>query len=340
MQQNDFKTTVLSILFCKSSISRRKANMSVLQGKQLLCATDISHPSLETERTALQFARALGSQVAFVHVVEDAPLFLGPMPFEEGQKWQQLETRYRGELLAQTHTRVEQALAPLREEGERFQVIVKLGNAENEILSLISDDKDALAAVIVGRHHHSRIYSAFFGSVAQRIVEQSQIPVVVLPVAETFEKKTYQHIGLATALRQDAQVPEAILMDFLSVDAKKERVAHIAHCFERVAPGYSGFETTDAYVTYRELELIYDMAESRLEHAVQEKVRQIVERGFRAQGHLLVGNAEKELLHFVNENNIEVMIFGKHEHEGRHRFRLSRLLRHFIRKTNCTTIIG
>lgn len=314
--------------------------MSVLKGKKLLCATDLSHPSLETERSALQFARTVDSRLTFVHVVEDAPLFLGPMPFEEGQKWQQLETRYRGELLAQTLIRAEHSLSPLRTDGEQFQVVVKLGNAESEILSLVNDSKEPPAAVIVGRHHHSRIYSAFFGSVAQRIVEQSQIPVVVLPISETFEQKKIEHIGLATTLRQDAQIPESILMDFLSSNQKKDRVAHIAHCFERVAPGYSGFETTDAYVTYRELELIYDMAESRLDHAVQEKVRQITERGFHAQGHLLVGNAEQELLHFVKDNKIDVIIFGRHQHEGQHRFHLSRLLRHFIRKTTCMTIIG
>lgn len=314
--------------------------MTVLQGRTLLCATDLSHPTLETERAALHIARMLGDQVTFVHILEDAPLFLGPMPFEEGQKWQQLETRYRGELLAQTHEKTERALAPLRAEGEHFNVVVKLGNTENEILGIVNDSKKPIAAVIVGRHHHSRIYSAFFGSVAQRIVEQSQIPVIVLPVSEKFESKAFIHIGLATALRHDAQVSEAILQDFLSTDEKRERVAHIAHCFERVAPGYSGFETTDAYVTYRELELIYDMAESRLEHAVQEKVRQIVEKGFHAQGHLLVGNAEQELLHFVKDNNIDVIIFGRHQHEGHQRFRLSRLLRHFIRKTTCITIIG
>lgn len=314
--------------------------MTVLVGKKLLCATDLSHPTLETERSALEIARTLQSTLTFVHVVEDAPLFLGPMPFEEGQKWQQLETRYRGELLAQTHQKAEQALAQLRAEGQRFQVIVKLGNTENEILNIVNDAKEPPAAVILGRHHHSRLYTAFFGSVAQRIVEQSLIPIIVLPISENYTQKKFDHIALATALRQDAQIPESILMDFLNSDSTKDRTAHIAHCFERVAPGYSGFETTDAYVTYRELELIYDMAESRLDHAVQEKVRQLVERGHRAQGHLLVGNAEQELLHFVKDNNIDVIIFGKHHHEGQHRFRLSRLLRHFIRKTTCITVIG
>jgi nucleotide-binding universal stress UspA family protein len=314
--------------------------MTVLQGKRLLCATDLSHPNLETERTALQIARMLGDQLTFVHVLEDAPLFLGPMPFEEGQKWQQLETRYRGELLAQTLEKTEAALAPLRSAGEHFHVTVKLGNTENEILALGNDMREPFGAVIVGRHHHNRIYSAFFGSVAQRIVEQSQIPVIVLPIVENEGQADFIHIGLATALRHDAQVSEKILDDLLRTDEKKERVAHIAHCFERVSPGYSGFETTDAYVTYRELELIYDMAESRLDLAVQEKVRQLVEQGFRAQGHLLVGNAEQELLHFVKDNNIQVIVFGRHQRSGQFRFHVSRMLRNFIRKTTCVTIIG
>ncbi|NBW80620.1 hypothetical protein EBR21_02595 [bacterium] len=93
--------------------------MTILRGKRLLCTTDLSHPKLQIERTALSLAHALNSTVTFLHVLEDAPLFLGPMPFEEGQKWEQLETRYRGELLAQTQMKAETALAPLRDEHDK-----------------------------------------------------------------------------------------------------------------------------------------------------------------------------------------------------------------------------
>ncbi|NBO37438.1 universal stress protein [bacterium] len=314
--------------------------MSILQGKRLLCATDLSHPHLQTERNALRVADQLGCALTFLHVLEDAPLFLGPMPFEEGQKWDQLETRYRGELLAQTQMKAETALAPLRSEDGHFQVVIKLGSAENEILSLLEKEVSQFAAVIVGRHHHARLFSAVFGSVAQRILEQSPVPVLILPLTEAGERVHFNNIALATALRPDTHSSDHILRDFLENDPKKERKAFLAHCFERVAPGYSGFETTDAYATYKELEMIYDLAESRLERAVQERARYLCDEGFKASGHLLVGQAEYELLNFVQDNKIDLIIFGRHAREGRHRFQLGRMVNRFIRKAPCAVLVG
>jgi nucleotide-binding universal stress UspA family protein len=262
------------------------------------------------------------------------------MPFEEGQKWEQLETRYRGELLAQTQERAEKALSPLREQGERFHIQVKLGNAENEILGLIDADVSKFGAVLIGRHHHARLYSAIFGSVAQRVCEQSKIPVIVLPVTEKFTPTKIKNIGLATALRPDAQLSEALLREILTGEKERTMLAHLVHCFERGSPAYSGFETTDAYATYRELEMIYDMAETRLERAVQDRARLLNEDGFHAMAHLLTGNAEAELLNFVADNKIDLMIFGRHAHEGTYRFHLGRMVSRFLRRAPCPVIVG
>lgn len=314
--------------------------MSVFRGKRLLCATDLSHPQLQTEKNALALAHGLECSLTFLHVLEDAPLFLGPMPFEEGQKWEQLETRYRGELLAQTQMKVETALAPLRDVHEHFQIQIKLGNAENEILGVIEQNPELYSGVIIGRHHHSKIYSAIFGSVAQRILEQSAVPVIVLPILEASAILSLKNIGLATTMRPDSHVGENILREFLEADASHERTAHLAHCFERVAPGYSGFETTDAYATYRELEMIYDLAESRLQRAVEERARILQEDGFKAVGHLLVGHTEEELRHFIVDNKIDLIIFGRHAREGNQRFRLGRMVSRFIRNNPCAVVVG
>ncbi|MEY4065657.1 MAG: hypothetical protein RIR26_1865 [Pseudomonadota bacterium] len=318
--------------------------MSILHGKKVLCATDLSHPQLETERTALRLAKTLGCTLTFLHVLEDAPLFLGPMPFEEGQKWEQLETRYRGELLAQTQMKAENALKKLHSEGEHFHIQVRLGNTENEILGLLENSNKQeifdFAAVLLGRHHHSRIYSTLFGSVAQRVLEQSPVPVIVLPITEKGSTGAVTNIGLATAMRPDTQSSEALLREILEHDKEHTITAHLAHCFERVAPGYSGFETTDAYATYRELEMIYDIAESRLDRAVQERAQNLVDMGYHAVGHLLVGHADEELLNFAVDNKIDLMIFGRHAREGTHRFHLGRMISRFLRKTTCPVLVG
>lgn len=314
--------------------------MSILRGKRLLCATDLSHPQLQTERNALFIAEDLNCELTFLHVLEDAPLFLGPMPFEEGNKWEQLETRYRGELLAQTQMKADDALSVLRDGKNHFHIQVKLGTAESEILSLLEKDRGHFAGVITGRHHHSRIVSALFGSVAQRIIEQSPVPVIVLPIAENVSTQKISNIGLATNLRPDSHTSENILREFLESDPLRQRAAHLAHCFERMAPTYSGFETTDAYATYRELEMIYDLAESRLQRAVEERARILQEDGFKATGHLLVGHAVDELKQFISDNNIDLMIFGCHIREGGTRARLGRLVTRFVRDAPCTVIVG
>lgn len=314
--------------------------MSIFRGKRLLCATDLSHPKLQTEKNALAIAQSLGCHLTFLHVLEDAPLFLGPMPFEEGQKWEQLETRYRGELLAQTQMKAETALAPLRSNENQFHVQIKLGNAESEILNLVEKEHDHFAGIIVGRHHHAKIISALFGSVAQRIIEQSPIPVVVLPLSEHPVPLNVVNIGMATIMRPDSHTGENLLREFLEADPSRKRHAHLAHCFERVTPAYSGFETTDAYATYRELEMIYDLAESRLQRAIEDRARILQEDGFTATGHLLVGHADQELNQFVIDNKIDLMIFGRHALEGGHRFRVGRLVTRFIRNAPCAVIVG
>lgn len=314
--------------------------MTIFRGKRLLCATDLSHPKLQTERNALEFARSLQCSITFLHILEDAPLFLGPMPFEEGQKWEQLETRYRGELLAETQMKAERALSPLRDEHENFQIQIKLGSAENEILNLLEERQNYYSGVIVGKNHHSRLYSAIFGSVANRILEQSAVPIIILPSQEEISPLTLKSIGLATTMRPESHASENIMRELLEADTEHQRTAHLAHCFERVAPGYSGFETTDAYATYRELEMIYDLAESRLERAIEDRARILQEEGFQAQGHLLIGDAQEELQNFVIDNKIDLIIFGRHAREGEHRFRIGRMVSRFLRKSTCAVIVG
>jgi nucleotide-binding universal stress UspA family protein len=315
------------------------SDMSIIRGKRLLCATDLSHPQLGTERNALAVANSLECSLTFIHVLEDAPLFLGPMPFEEGQKWEQLETRYRGELLAQTQMRAETTLAPLRDEHNQFHVQVKLGNAENEILGVLNDKPSRFAGVLVGRHHHSRLYSAIFGSVAQRILEQSPVPVFILPLAASPLQLNFLNIGHATTMRPDSHGGENLLREMLESDPTRARTAHLAHCFERVGPAYSGFETTDAYATYRELEMIYDLAESRLQRAIEDRARILQEDGFKAVGHLLVGQADEELRHFAVDNKIDLMIFSRHAREGTSRFQIGRIVNRFVRNSPCAIVV-
>jgi len=161
-----------------------------------------------------------------------------------------------------------------------------------------------------------------------------------LPLSKDATPLTLKTIGMATTMRPDSHAGENLLREILEADPKHERVAHLAHCFERVAPGYSGFETTDAYATYRELEMIYDLAESRLQRAIEERARILQEDGFSATGHLLIGSADEELKNFVIDNKIDLIIFGRHARSGERRFRLGRMVSRFIRASPCAVVVG
>jgi nucleotide-binding universal stress UspA family protein len=150
----------------------------------VLCATDLSREEGAAWRSAAQLLRALKARARILHVIE-------PVPFpyaSEGPGIDELQERLRSELLNEARRAVHSRLDSLQQEWEEDlrpekieAVIAREGIAAETILF---EAKRAGADMILVFNHRRYPVSRFFlGSVAQQVVSDARIPVVVLPIA-------------------------------------------------------------------------------------------------------------------------------------------------------------
>lgn len=119
---------------------------------------------------AMEQARNSGGEVLAVHAVHQ------PVPLS----WPAEAER---DLLAAVHEQamenLEKWAAPVRESGVPHRLLV-IDGAPAEALLKIAADEDA-AMIVVGRRGLGGFASLLLGSVSYRVIQQSPIPVVVIP---------------------------------------------------------------------------------------------------------------------------------------------------------------
>lgn len=88
-----------------------------------------------------------------------------------------------GDLVAQHHTReAESVLKPIRKFLDRHSITYRadwvIGNSAAEILKMAKQDKTQM--IVMGTHGHSTLGRILMGSVAQRVVAESDLPVLLV----------------------------------------------------------------------------------------------------------------------------------------------------------------
>lgn len=136
--------------------------------KNVLVAVDGSEPSLKAARQAGELARAMNSQVTVLCVVE--PIVMPPEA-----SWAPMEAMQEAQLVRgqQVVREVQQALLPMV-----TRELVKVGPPAE----LIVETAKALPAdlVVVGSTGKGAVKRLLVGSVADRVVHLSTIPVLVV----------------------------------------------------------------------------------------------------------------------------------------------------------------
>jgi nucleotide-binding universal stress UspA family protein len=142
---------------------------------QLVVAVDGSHHSTRVVDYAAQLARSIPARILLVNVIPDPRV---PSGYVEYTKMDGVDpTAY--------FERVTQHIADtlgsrLKAAGLEYEVATTIGNPANLILDLAKRRKASMIVIgVFGLHHLGRIRS--LGSVSRRIVENSTIPVVLVP---------------------------------------------------------------------------------------------------------------------------------------------------------------
>ncbi len=132
--------------------------------RKILCPVDLENHSVLALETARKLAEANQGSVSLVHVVSP-PL---PKPLEPVPDWERTVNLRLGRLAQKSFG-----------EGVRWDATVLRGDPAKEIIRA-ADDLDA-DLIVMATHGHRGLNRLLLGSVAERTVRESPIPVLAVP---------------------------------------------------------------------------------------------------------------------------------------------------------------
>ena len=147
--------------------------------KKILVPVDFSEASRLALEQALQLGKVCAAQVDLLHVWEP-PNYLSPDIMLSVPGWSAIsledfsvrEARKAVQLFLEQSDHPSLALTTRIDSGEPSATILRVA-------------KEGYDLVVMGTHGHSRLHQFFLGSVAQRVVAESPVPVLTVRGPET-----------------------------------------------------------------------------------------------------------------------------------------------------------
>ena len=140
---------------------------------RILVPTDFSEPASVAFKQATMFAKEFGSRLYLLHVVPE------PYAYPWGTE---LSTLPMNDILAQSEDAARQQLDKLAAESglpfDRVSTHATVGTPVDQVLSLIQDEHIDL--VVMGTHGRGLVGHLLLGSVAERVVRRSPVPVLTV----------------------------------------------------------------------------------------------------------------------------------------------------------------
>jgi nucleotide-binding universal stress UspA family protein len=167
--------------------------------KKILFATDLSENARLALAYAVSMANLRGIGLTIVHAVEDTPGMDAVISYHVGaERWaeikQQRATEARKAIIGKQRYEgghIQQALqsiyrkASTEFEEQTFQlddVLVKNGNPVDVIIE--AAEKTGCDIIVMGTQGHGGLARMMMGSTARRVLKQSRIPVLVVPLPD------------------------------------------------------------------------------------------------------------------------------------------------------------
>jgi nucleotide-binding universal stress UspA family protein len=166
------------LISIKTDDRRRKGGIRMIEYpkyKRVLFCTDFSENSDCAFDYAFGVAKRDGGLLYILHVIPNIPnqyyaaLYSNPENFEKIQAAirEDLEQRYNDQYLRQIKDKT------------KVNIVTKSGREDEEILKFVR--KEHIDIIVIGTHGRTGIKHAVFGSVAEKIIRYSPIPVFVIP---------------------------------------------------------------------------------------------------------------------------------------------------------------
>ena len=141
--------------------------------KHILVPVDGSETSLKAVSKAAELAKAFGSEVTAVYVLDPYPFTGVGADFAYGQ------AQYLSAATAEANTALEAVKKQMDEAGVAVKTMVGEGHAVHEGIVRVGDSVGA-DLIVMGSHGRRGLEKLVLGSVAQRVLSTARIPVLVV----------------------------------------------------------------------------------------------------------------------------------------------------------------
>ena len=146
----------------------------MLSVKHILAPTDFSEPSYEAIHLACEMAQHFAAQITLLHVIASVPIIStahDQVGFDV--------VGYQEELEAYAHKMLEKLEKEKIPSDLRTQKVVLHGDPASAIIDQIRDTKYDL--IVISTHGMTGLRHILFGSVTERVLKSSSIPVLTVP---------------------------------------------------------------------------------------------------------------------------------------------------------------
>ena len=142
--------------------------------KKILVPTDFSELSAAAMEYTKMFAAKFDAKVYLVHIVDSVPLFVP----ESGPTYVTVSHEVDKEAKRNLKRLAAKHLGSLK----KLELVVCEGDPRLEILNLLEREKIDL--IVMATHGRTGLAHVILGSVAERVVQNSPVPVVVVKPAQ------------------------------------------------------------------------------------------------------------------------------------------------------------
>lgn len=140
---------------------------------KILAAVDFSPVTEQVLATLTRMAATFPAQVWLIHVAPPDPAFVG---YEAGPDV------VRGQVAAElhaSHQRLQKLADRLRAGGVETTALQLQGKTVETVIG--EAEKLPASLIVLGSHGHGAVYNVLVGSVAEGIVRESKVPVLLVP---------------------------------------------------------------------------------------------------------------------------------------------------------------
>ena len=158
--------------------------------KKVLIAIDYDPSAQKIAETGYSFAKTMGAQVTLLHVTSDATYYssLNYSPIMGFDSFSNLDV-VQTDIVNQLEEGAEEYLDKTRQflGDETIQTVVRDGDFGESILE-VADEMNA-DIIVMGTHSRSGWDKLLMGSVAEKVLRKSTIPLFIIPSKKEEESK-------------------------------------------------------------------------------------------------------------------------------------------------------